>query len=50
MEKTVKVSEATHKRLREINVVTERPFNWILKRAVLNYWKAVIGNRLNTKK
>ena len=39
----------SHKKMREIKIHTGRSYVWILTRAVNNYWKAVIGNRLSKK-
>lgn len=49
MQNTVKISDDTYKKLKEIKNATERPFVWILKRAVENYYKITLGNRIKNK-
>ncbi len=46
----MRIPVESHKQMKEIKEETERSFNWIIKRAIKNYWQAVIGNRLTKKK
>ena len=45
----MRVPTEVRKQLREIKKISERSLSWIIKRAVNNYWKATIGNRLPKK-
>jgi hypothetical protein len=45
----MRIPVGVHIKLKEIKKATERSFIWILTRAISNYWKATIGNRLNKK-
>ena len=46
----VRIPTEIHSKLKELKNHTEHSYVWILTKAVNNYWKAVIKNRLNTKK
>lgn len=45
----MRVPAEVHTKLQELKNHIERPFIWILTRAINNYWQSVIGNRLPKK-
>ena len=49
MNKAIKISSEDYKKVKEIAEVKKWEYIYILSRAINNYWKSVIGNRLPKK-
>ncbi len=45
----MRIPVEVHKQMQEIKNCSERSYVWILKRAIDNYYKITVGNRIKIK-
>ena len=47
---SVKIDISIYELIKKLAEYKDRPFGWVVKRGIENYYKITLGNRLNIKK